>query len=343
PRARIYHAACTGYAGFLGAKASLVAGSPFLLTEHGIYTRERRIEIFNADWISDAAAETASLDLRRGQNYYKQWWVNFFLGMSRTAYDAAEHIYSLFEANRRDQISEGAPAEMLTIIPNGVRVERYLEVEPSRRRPDEPLRIGFVGRITEIKDIKTLLRSLDILRQRGVVFEAFLMGPLDEEEGYAAECQELSVALGIGEQVHFTGRIQVLDYLPRLDVVLLTSISEGLPFVILEANGASLPVVSTDVGACRELLQGRTREDRALGESGFLAPVGSPTAIAAALERLARDPDLARRMGLAGRERVRRFYDLHDVMATYQREYEHHLFAGANRRAVGQGLSREIH
>ncbi len=331
PQARVYHTACTGYAGLLGAKAKLLYGAPLLVTEHGIYTRERRIEIFNADWIRDEASAMTSLDLRRAKNFYKEWWIQFFLALSRTAYREATQIFSLFEANRQAQIADGADASRIQIIPNGIDTTRYGTVAQRQRTAGEPLHVGFIGRITAIKDIKTLLRALEILGRR-VPVEAFLMGPMDEEEEYAAECHELAQVLGIEERTRFLGRVNIKDYLGQLDVVVLTSISEGLPFVILEANCAGLPVVTTEVGACRELLQGRTAEDRELGESGLLAPVASPAAIAAQLEILARNPELARRMGMAGRERVHRYYDLHEVMQEYQRAYERHFFAGGRVR-----------
>ena len=326
PRARIYHAACTGYAGLLGAKAHYATGVPLILTEHGIYARERRIEIFNAAWIQDTAAE-AFLDMRRSQSYFKQWWTQFFLALSRTAYGAAEHIITLFEANRQAQLRDGAPPECTRIIPNAIDTAAYASIAPRRREPADPLQIGFVGRITAIKDVKTLLRALAILRKRGVRFDAHLMGPLDQEEDYAAECQELAGSLGLGDLVHFMGSVQVEQHYGQLDVVVLTSLSEGLPFAILEANCAALPVVASDVGACRELLEGRTAEDKALGESGIITPVASPPATASALERIARSPELGRRLGEAGRRRVQKHYDIRDVMNSYLELYETHLYA----------------
>lgn len=331
PKARVYHAACTGYAGLLGAKAQVTTGAPLLLTEHGIYTRERRIEIFNSEWIRDVTSEDASLDLGRARNFHKEWWIRFFMALSKTAYNHAARVYALFEANRKDQVAEGAPARQTEIIPNGIDVGRFEAVPPRERTSDDPLHIGFIGRIAGIKDVKTFLRALELLKQHGVRFHTWIMGPLDEEEEYAQECIELKDSLDLEAEVEFTGRVDVKAYMARLDVVVLTSISEGLPFVILEANCAGRAVVASDVGACRELLEGRTPEDRALGPGGMVTPVATPAATAAALERMARDPALTRSMGEAGRERVTRYYDINDVMARYQHAYEYHFFAGLDR------------
>jgi glycosyltransferase involved in cell wall biosynthesis len=327
PAARVYHSACTGYAGLLGAKARFVTGAPLVLTEHGIYTRERRIEIFNAEWIQDSSQD-AFLELHRLQSYFKAQWTQFFLALSRTAYHAAEHITTLFDANRRIQERDGAPPARTMIVPNGIDTRAFAAIQPRRRKPGDPFRVGFVGRVSAIKDVKTLLRALGILKRREVAFEAFIMGPTEEEEEYAGECREMTGALGIEEQVKFTGRVNVKEYYGKLDAVVLTSISEGQPFVILEANCAGLPVVATDVGACREMLDGRAPEDRALGPSGLVTPVATPDATADALRRVAESPELCARMGEAGRQRVLRFYDLRDVMNQYLELYESHLYAG---------------
>jgi glycosyltransferase involved in cell wall biosynthesis len=205
---------------------------------------------------------------------------------------------------------------------NGIDTSRYSSVRPRQRGPDEPMRIGFVGRVAPIKDIKTMLSALAILKARGIAFEAMVIGSMDQEPEYAKTCQAMSARLGLSDQVRFLGHQNPLDYFEKLDVVLLTSVSEGQPFVILEANCAGLPVVATDVGACREMLQGRSAEDRALGVSGLITPVASPPATASALERIARSPALGRQMGEAGRRRVRQNYEISNVVGWYAKLYE---------------------
>ena len=87
-----------------------------------------------------------------------------------------------------------------------------------------------------------------------------------------------------------------------------------------------------DLGACRELLEGRTEEDKALGASGFITPVATPEATATALDVIAMNPDMAREMGEAGRKRVLTYYDIRDVMNQYLDLYETHLYAGRTGR-----------
>jgi len=107
-----------------------------------------------------------------------------------------------------------------------------------------------------------------------------------------------------------------------MHVLVLTSISEAQPLVILEGHAAGVPVVATNVGACEELLYGRTPEDRALGPSGVITAVASPQETADALALLARNPEQRDAMVRSGIQRVESFYREEDLNRTYQDLYE---------------------
>ena len=117
--------------------------------------------------------------------------------------------------------------------------------------------------------------------------------------------------------LRFTGRVRLEDYLPHIDAIALTSISEAQPLTVLEAGAAGIPSVVTDVGACQELILGRADEEPNLGPGGAVTPVASPTATAAALGRMVRDPDWRNRCGEAMRERVSRYYNKHVIDRIY--------------------------
>jgi len=147
--------------------------------------------------------------------------------------------------------------------------------------------------------------------------EALIMGPEDEDPAYAAECRQLAADLGLNGNLRFTGRVRLEDYLPHIDAIALTSISEAQPLTVLEAGAAGIPSVVTDVGACQELILGRADEEPNLGPGGAVTPVASPTATAAALGRMVRDPDWRNRCGEAMRERVSRYYNKHVIDRIY--------------------------
>jgi glycosyltransferase involved in cell wall biosynthesis len=94
-------------------------------------------------------------------------------------------------------------------------------------------------------------------------------------------------------------------------------------------------VISTDVGACRELLEGRGGEDRALGPSGLVTGLANPAATAEAILTLARDPGLREEMANAGRARVRKFYDESDLVRRYRDLYRRLIAAPAGGAETG--------
>jgi len=319
PEARVYHAVSTGYAGLVAAATRVRTGRPLILTEHGIYTRERKIEILHAGWIySDL---TSSLAISSTRDFFRDWWVRMFGWMSRITYQHADHILTLFERNRQLQIEEGAREDKTRVIPNGVVLSRLSRVARGTH-PQNPPVVAFVGRVVPIKDVKTFLKSMKPLTARWPGLQILVAGPTDEDTAYYQECEQLARALDLGRHVSFLGRVDVETIYARADLILLTSISEAQPLVLLEAMACGIPSVATDVGACRELLEGGIRSDRLLGPSGVIAPVGDASALCAAAERILGDPALYRRMADSGRRRVQRFYRQDIILAEYQTLYE---------------------
>jgi glycosyltransferase involved in cell wall biosynthesis len=195
----------------------------------------------------------------------------------------------------------------MRIIPNGIDYDRFSALPriTQERRPT----VALIGRVVPIKDVKTYIQACALLCRDNPEVEALIMGPEDEDPAYAAECRQLAADLGLNGNLRFTGRVRLDDYLPRIDAIVLSSISEAQPLTVLEAGAAGIPSVVTDVGACRELILGRADEEPRLGPGGAVTPVASPEAIAAALGRMVRDPDWRNRCGEAMRERVSHYYN----------------------------------
>ena len=149
-----------------------------------------------------------------------------------------------------------------------------------------------------------------------------MMGPTDEEKNYFAECQQLVELLKLDDNIKFLGRVNVREYYPTLDLQILTSISEGQPLVILEGYCSGVPVVATNVGACSELIEGLTPEDKAFGPSGIVTRVGNPEDTAAAIIKILGDAGLRKQMAVAAVKRVQKFYDYRQMIADYQGIYE---------------------
>jgi polysaccharide biosynthesis protein PelF len=323
PAARAYHSVSTGYAGLMAARARLETGRPALVTEHGIYTNERRIEIAMADWLFEG--EDGGLNVNIWRRDLKDMWTDTFASYSRACYGASEQIITLYEGNQQFQIDDGASREKLRVIPNGIDVPRYAPLRAEGIAPRDggkPPHIALIGRVVPIKDIKTFIRAMGLLRDDVPDLRASVIGPFEEDPEYDAECRALVAQMGLGGTVAFPGRQKLDDVIPDIDVQVLTSISEGMPLVILEAGAAGIPSVSTDVGACREMILGRSDEEPRLGPAGAVTPLSNPKATADACLALIEDPHHYRRCSAAIRARVKRYYDKADQDRVYRELYE---------------------
>lgn len=330
PKARLYHTACTGYAGLAAAIAAAENNAPMLLSEHGIYIRERIGDICKSMWIPEK--HKLHPELAQPLSSLRQLWIGFFDVLGRMCYQRADAVVSLFEKNAQAQRHFGADPARLTIIPNGIRTEECEQWHHQRlaRREANPgsTVIGFLGRVVSIKDVKTLLHTARKVCDALPDARFLIAGPAEEEPEYVEECLELSGQLNLRHCVEFIGPVKREHFLPQLDLMILTSVSEGLPFVVIESLASGVPVVSTDVGACAEILDGRPDDSPPIGPCGLVAEVGAPDALAAACVRLLTDPALLQSMSENGRALANRHYHERIALGAYRRLYDSLMSAG---------------
>jgi polysaccharide biosynthesis protein PelF len=319
--ARIYHTISTGYAGVLAARAALETGRPALLTEHGIYTNERRIELLMAQWVSDTVDKGHALDDPRFD--LRDMWVRAFEAYARTCYEACAQVITLYEDNQRAQRVLGADETRLRVIANGIDLARFAHIQPAPSTASPA--IALIGRVVPIKDVKTYIRAAGHLATRFPALKAYVIGPTDEDEDYAQECRELVRDLKLDGVVEFTGAVDIVQYLPKVHVVVLTSLSESQPLVVLEAGASGIPFVATNVGSCREILEGRSDEYPPLGRGGVVTDVVDDHAIAAAVEELLRDSGKREAYGQVLKARVAATYTSAQAATAYHDLYARYL------------------
>jgi polysaccharide biosynthesis protein PelF len=319
PEFRVLHAVSTGYAGFLGALLQRQRGCPFVVTEHGIYTKERKIDLARAAWIKDEA-EASIGGLGQDLGYLRRLWIGFFEGLGRAAYATARPIISLYDGNRERQVEDGAARDRTRVIPNGIDVARFAKLRAARPKQPPPV-LGLVGRIVPIKDIKTFVRAMRTVVAAIPGAQGWIVGPDDEDPRYAEECRALARSLGLEDAVRFMGFRPAEEVLPNLGLAVLTSISEALPLFVLEAFAAGVPVVATDVGSCRALIEGGDDEDRARGAAGALAPFAAPDELARAAIDLLGDRQRWQRASAAGIARVEALYSRERMFNEYRAVY----------------------
>lgn len=302
PEADLYHCVATGYAGIVGSMARYLHNSRLLISEHGIYTREREEEIIKAKWV---------------QGVYKDFWIDQFRKISLCAYQYADKVTSLFEQARSLQIELGCPEKKTQVTPNGISAEEY-EGIPQKDPEDPYINVGAILRLAPIKDVKTMINAFYYAKQQEPRLKLWIMGPWEEDEAYARECFDLVESLG-AEDIVFTGRIQTREYIGRMDFLILTSISEGQPMTILEGFAARKPTLATNVGNCMGLIQG---EGDDFGSAGMVVPVMNIGKIASAMVEMAQNPERCREMGEAGYRRLCSKYLIEDMRTTYQEIYQ---------------------
>lgn len=305
-KADLYHSVSTGYAGLIGLINKNKYNKPLILTEHGIYAREREEELIKARWV---------------EGIYKKMWIDYFYFIAQGVYKEAEAVVALFNRNSEIQIAAGTERSKAIVIPNGVDLDKIsfeVKKEPGSN-------IGAILRVVPIKDIKTLLRAFKIVKAKVGEAKLFLIGGYDEDPAYYLECKNMIAALELEDSVVFTGQVRIETYLKKLDVLVLTSISEGQPLVMLEGMAAGIPFVATDVGACRELIEGAGED--AFGPAGIVTKPVSPPETAAAILQILTNNDLRREMGRNARKRVEEYYRKEIFTDSYKKMYEDVFFA----------------
>ncbi|MDH4944737.1 GT4 family glycosyltransferase PelF [Sulfurimonas sp. C5] len=343
PKTKIYHSPSTGYAGFLGALASYHANKPFFLTEHGIYTRERKIDMFSADWIE--FKKPSLLQQPEEYNYIKRMWVNFFDKIGLFCYNRSNYTFSLFSGAQRIQISYGADENKSFVIPNGVDVEGLGATIKERLEVPKPI-ITLIGRVVPIKDIKTFIRAIKIASITIPDIEGWIVGPVEEDMEYLDECQQMAISLGLKQKkqmfnnnksdlsldelvehrdkIKFFGHSNIKEILPKSALQTLSSISEGMPLVILEGFAAGVPCVATDVGSCRDLIEGGIDDaDKAIGLAGAITGIANPEALADEyIKFLTFENGLWKKAQEAGLNRVKEYYSQNAFLHQYKELYD---------------------
>ncbi|HIP21036.1 MAG TPA: DUF3492 domain-containing protein [Sulfurimonas sp.] len=321
PKTKLFHAPSTGYAGFLSFLGSHDKDVPFLLTEHGIYTRERKIDMLSAKWIKYHAPALLE-DSPKEMNYVKGMWVRFFEKIGHLSYSSADSIISLYPGAKEIQHEYGAPENKTIVIPNGVDMQRLNALVKKRPTPI-PKVVTLIGRVVSIKDIKTFIRAIAVAQKTIPEIEGWIVGGMEEEQKYADECVAMVSAFSLQNNISFLGFQQIDDILPKSGLLTLTSISEGMPLVILEGFAAGLPCVSTDVGSCRDLIHGALDEDDiAIGSAGAITSIANSQELAKHYIRFLEDEVLWKSAQENALKRVEKYYQQEQFLEQYRTLYK---------------------
>jgi glycosyltransferase involved in cell wall biosynthesis len=292
-RADVSHCVANGLAALPALTAKWTHGTPILLTEHGVYLRERYLGYRDSAY----------------RRPVKALHLAFLRAVCVLAYREAAMVAPGNMYNQRWEERLGAPHALIRTVYNGV---DPLAFPPVQAEPDVPT-VTWAGRIDPIKDLDTLIEAFAIVHKeipeaRLRLFGGFPVG----NQAYLEHCQRLAERLGIGAVTSFEGRIdQIRDAYVAGHVVALSSISEGFPYTVIEAMTCGRPCVATDVGGVSE----------AIGDTGIVVPPRDPGAMAAACVELLTDHSRRALLGVAARNRVLEFFTLDKAIDTFDELY----------------------
>ncbi|MFF3935798.1 GT4 family glycosyltransferase PelF [Streptomyces phaeofaciens] len=293
PRTGVAHAVSGGVAVLPGLAALDRHGVPLLLTEHGVYLRERYLGYRTAPYRWPVKAVV----------------LGFFRLLAEESYRRAALITPGNRYNRLWEEQGGAEPESIRTVYNGVDPAAFPPAGPEPRT----LTLSWAGRVDPIKDLETLIEAFALVRDRLPDARLRLFGGTPRGgEAYRERCEALAAELGHADAVTFEGRVDdIKDAYAAGNVVMLSSISEGFPFTLIEAMSCGRATVSTDVGGVRE----------AVGDTGLVVPPRDPEAMAAAALELLGDPARRRAMGEAARLRVIERFTLRRTIDTFRSLY----------------------
>jgi glycosyltransferase involved in cell wall biosynthesis len=295
PEADVSHAVTNGLAALPALAAKWVNGVPLMLTEHGVYLRERY------------------LGLRAGEYTWpaRTILMAFQRLLCATAYRSADLITPGNRYNHRWEVRFGAAPERIRTVYNGVDPEHFPHAGAEPAVPT----LSWAGRVDPIKDLETLIRAFALVRERVPDARLRLFGGIPAGAlSYQERCVALADELGVGAAVRFEGRVaNIRDAYAAGNVVVLSSISEGFPYTLIEAMVSGRATVSTDVGGVAE----------AVDDTGVVVPPRDPAAMAAACVELLGDERLRHRLGSAARNRALQFFTVDQAVDAFDGIYTH--------------------
>lgn len=294
PKTDITHSAAAAFCGIPCVISKILYGTPYLLTEHGVYLREQYL----------------SLSKRGYDKYLSTFFIRMVQSIVKLNYAYADQISPVCSYNTRWETKLGVLPGKIKVIYNGVNAE-YFKPKESLRAGDH-LRVVAVARVDPVKDLLSMITAARTVKDqiKNVTFHVY--GSVTVPE-YYEECLDHVKKLNLQNTFFFEGNTNdTPSAYASGDVIILSSITEGFPYSVVEAMMMGKPVVSTNVGGISE----------AMGGIGLLSTPGKPDELAQLLITVLSDKAMREDMGRRGRERALDLFTIEENAKNYYDSYK---------------------
>ncbi len=296
PQVDLSHATAAGFCGLPSVVAKMRDGTPLIVTDHGVFARERYIGIGSEKSLSFFA---------------KKFLINFSILVSKMLYKLADKVLPVCEFNTTWEKIFGVKDEKIKVIYNGIDPEVF-KPKPKPEKTRGIPTVVAAARIMPLKDIETMIKASAIVREQIPNVKFIVYGSLDADPLYTKKCQMLIKELKLENTFILAGHHpKPSEIYNEGDISILSSISEGFPYTVIESMACARPVVATDVGGVREALEG----------FGIIVKPRDPKALADGVIKLLTDNELRKTLGRRAREEVLAKYRIEMAVGEYRDVY----------------------
>ncbi len=311
PEVDIVHCSLAWLPAMVAISAKMEYGCPILITEHGVAFRELLL-YYNA-YLRDEPSNI--------------FWKMFSSNVVRTVYFMADVIAPVCYANAKWEESLGVERSKIRVIYNGVDTNKFRPLDVDR---DSRPTVVCIGRVDVFKDIVNLIQSINYVKRTYRDVQCLIYGASTDLD-YSLRCTNLVKSLGLGDNIRFMGKVKDPEIAYNAaDVVVISSITEGFPFAIIEAMACGKGIVATDVGGIREALDG----------CGLLVRSSHPQELSGAIVKLLADEKLRKDLGALALRKVHERFTLESSLRQYAEQYEMLSTRKGLQLAVGQEMRK---
>ena len=297
PRADVSHLTISGFPVIPALVLKYKYGTPMIVTEHGVFIRERLIAINTSEY----------------SFFLKKMLIKLSEAITGLVYYKADEILSVNKFNMIWEKLYGANPNKIDVIYNGIDHQLFAPVPKPDALQGVPTVVA-AARIFELKDIVTMIRSCDVARRQIPNVKFLVYGDKNAVPEYTKQCEDLIDELGLRDNFVLAGYHSSPHTLfCEGDISILTSISEGFPYTVLESMSCGIPVVATDVGGVTE----------ALDESCcFICKPKDFVEIGNKVVELLQNEELRKKMGINARRKVVENFTIGKFIHEYEQAYE---------------------